>query len=46
MMYSSSSWKSSSMVLGFLRVKCEAVGPGVRPLINGWIVVLSSASRI
>jgi hypothetical protein len=27
-------------------VRCEAVGPGVRPLISAWIVVLSSASGI
>jgi hypothetical protein len=32
--------------LGFFRVKCEAVGPGVRPLISAWIIVLSSASGI
>jgi hypothetical protein len=45
-MYSSCSWKSSSIVLGFFHVKCEAVGPGVRPLISALIVVLSSASGI
>jgi hypothetical protein len=44
--YSSSSWKSSSIVFGFFCVRCEAVGPGVRPLISVLIVVLSSASRI
>jgi hypothetical protein len=27
-MYSSRSWKSSSVLLGFFRVRCEAVGPG------------------
>jgi hypothetical protein len=32
--------------LGFFRVKCEVVGPGVRPLISAWIIVLSSSSRI
>jgi hypothetical protein len=45
-MYSSSSWKSSSIVLGFFHVKCEAVEPGVRPLISALIVVFSSASGI
>jgi hypothetical protein len=45
-MYSSSSWKSSSIVFGFFCVKCEVVGPGVRPLISSLIVVLSSASGI
>jgi hypothetical protein len=42
-MYSSNSRNSSSTVLGFFLVRCEAVGPGVRPLINALIVVLSSA---
>jgi hypothetical protein len=46
MMYSSSSWKSSSIVLGFFRIRCKAVCPGVRPLISACIVVLSSASGI
>jgi hypothetical protein len=32
--------------LGFFLVRCEAVGPGVRPLISALIVVLSSASGI
>jgi hypothetical protein len=45
-MYSSNSRKSSSTILGFFLVRCEAVGPRVRPLINVLIVVLSSASRI
>jgi hypothetical protein len=45
-MYASSSWKSSSTVLGFFLVRCEAVGPGVKPLISALIVVLSSASGI
>jgi hypothetical protein len=45
-MYSSNSRKSSSTVLGFFLVRCESVGPGVRPLINALIVVFSSASRI
>jgi hypothetical protein len=31
---------------GFFHVKCEAVGPGVRPLISALIVVLSSTSGI
>jgi hypothetical protein len=38
--------KSSSTVLGFFRVRCEAVGPRVKPLISALIVVLSSASGI
>jgi hypothetical protein len=33
-------------VFGFFHVKCEAVGPGVRPLISALIVVLSSTSGI
>jgi hypothetical protein len=45
-MYFSSSWKSSSIVLGFFHVKCEAVGPEARPLISALIAVLSSASGI
>jgi hypothetical protein len=45
-MYSSSSWKSSSSVLDFFHVRCEVVGPVVRPLISALIVVLSSASGI
>jgi hypothetical protein len=32
--------------LGFFLVRCEAVGPGVRPLISALIVVFSSASGI
>jgi hypothetical protein len=38
--------KSSSIVLDFYRVKCEAVDPRVRPLISALIVVLSSTSGI
>jgi hypothetical protein len=44
-MFSSSSWKSSSTVLGFFLVRCEAVGPGVRPLISALIVVAWIFSR-
>jgi hypothetical protein len=32
--------------LGFFCVRCEVVGPGVKPLISALIVVLSSASGI
>jgi hypothetical protein len=34
------------MLLGLFRVRCDAVGPGVRPLIEACIVVLSSAYEI
>jgi hypothetical protein len=45
-MYWSSSSKSSSMLWGSFLVKCEVVGLGDRPLINAWIVVLSSVPEI
>jgi hypothetical protein len=32
--------------LGFFLVKCEVVGPGVKPLISALIMVLSSTSGI
>jgi hypothetical protein len=43
LMYSSSSWKCSSMLLGLFRFRCEVVGPGVIPLISACIVVLSAS---
>jgi hypothetical protein len=46
LMYCSSSSKSSPMLWGSFLVKCELVGPGVRPLINAWIVVLSTVLGI
>jgi hypothetical protein len=34
------------MVYGSFLVRCEAVGPGVRPLISAWILFLSTVPGI